>query len=142
MLREIIGTRQSCIHNSLPLLRHALLDVELQLFPVRIDHCVDVIIALRSAVQAECQAARFVRQINGWAYSVPGDILAPEPAATQGRMSFPERNHAFEETKDFLVRRQLAPIQPSRLIVLVVGIVVAELGVEEFISGSEHGRSV
>src|SRR6266446_891802 len=57
-------------------------------------------------------------------------------------MIFPERNHAFEETKNFLVRRQLAPVQPSRFVVLVIGIVVAELRVQEFVPGSEHWGSV
>src|SRR5260370_7602126 len=53
-------------------------------------------------------------------------------------MSFPERNHALEETKYVRVRAHLAPVQPSGFVILVVGIVVAKLRVQEFISGSEH----
>src|SRR5260370_33500906 len=53
-------------------------------------------------------------------------------------MSFPERNHALEETKYVRVRAHLAPVQPSGFVILVVGLVVAKLRVQEFISGSEH----
>src|ERR1700704_401672 len=53
-------------------------------------------------------------------------------------MSFPECNHAFEEMKDVRVRAQLAPVQPSGFIILVIGIVVAKLRIQEFISCSEH----
>src|SRR6267378_4373183 len=53
-------------------------------------------------------------------------------------MSFPKRNHALEETKNVRVRAHLAPVQPSRFIVLVIGIVIAELRVQEFVSGPEH----
>src|SRR5882762_9788724 len=53
-------------------------------------------------------------------------------------MSFPKRNHALEETKNVRVRAHLAPVQPSRFIILVIGIVVAKLRIQEFISCSEH----
>ena len=66
--------------------------MELQLFPIRIDHHVDVIVVLRSTVQTECQAMRIVRQIDRWADAVPGDVLPPEPAPAQRGMIFPERN--------------------------------------------------
>src|SRR5437016_14131845 len=57
-------------------------------------------------------------------------------------MSFPERNHVLEETKNVRVRTQLAPVQPSGFVILVIGIVVAKLRIQEFISGSEHWSSV
>src|SRR6266576_6036486 len=108
MVREVVGTRQCRVHNSLPLFWRTFcrtfLDMELQLFPVRVDHRVDIVVALRSAVQAESEAARVIGQIDGWPNSIPRDILPPEPAAAQGRMSFPERNHALEETKHVRVR--------------------------------------
>ena len=86
MLGEIVRTRQRCVHNSLPLLRRSFLDLELQLFPVRVDHHVDIVITLRNAVQAERQAARIVGQID-LAGPVPGDVLPPESAAAQGGMT-------------------------------------------------------
>src|SRR5882762_10009356 len=57
-------------------------------------------------------------------------------------MSFPQRNHALEETKNVRVRAHLAPVQPSRFIILVIGIVIAKLRIQEFISGSEHWSPV
>src|SRR2546430_16213185 len=57
-------------------------------------------------------------------------------------MSFPERNHVLEETKNVRVRTQLAPVQPSGFVILVIGIVVAKLRIQEFISGPEHWDSV
>ena len=57
-------------------------------------------------------------------------------------MGFSERNHTFEETKDVLIRLELVPVQPTDFVVLVVGIVVAKLRVEEFIAGSEHGDTI
>src|SRR6202790_1616241 len=57
-------------------------------------------------------------------------------------MSFPECNHVLEETKNVRVRAHLAPVQPSRFIILVIGIVIADLRIQEFISGSEHWGSV
>src|SRR5208337_2870575 len=57
-------------------------------------------------------------------------------------MTLPERNHAFEETENILISPELAPVQPSRFVVLVIGIIVAELRVKEFIPSSEHWDSV
>ena len=85
--------------------------MELQLFPVRIDHCVDVIVTLGSAVQAECQAMGILRQIDRGADAIPGNILPPEPAPAQRGMIFPERNHLLEELKNVLIGSELTPIQ-------------------------------
>src|SRR5271156_4961733 len=57
-------------------------------------------------------------------------------------MTFAERNHALEETKYILILPQLIPVQPPRFIVLVIGIVVAELRIQEFIASSEHRDAV
>src|SRR5260370_34959615 len=53
-------------------------------------------------------------------------------------MGFPERNHVLEETNNVRVRTQLAPVQPSGFVILVIGIVVAKLRIQEFVAGSEH----
>src|SRR4029077_19639763 len=74
--------------------------------------------------------------------AVPGDVLAPESAARQRGMRLPERNHAFEETKNVLIRLELAPVEPADFVVLVVGIVVAKLRVQELITGSEHRDAI
>ena len=49
-------------------------------------------------------------------------------------------NHEAEEFEQIPVLLQQAPIQPGDLIVLAVGVVVAELGVAELVTGQEHGR--
>ena len=51
-------------------------------------------------------------------------------------MRFPERDHLFEETKNVLIRLELAPVKPADFVVLVVRIVVAELRVQEVSSFS------
>src|SRR5689334_2767932 len=108
--------------------------MKLQLLPVRVDHHVDVIVTLRSAVQAESQTAGVIRQVCFLANSVPVHILPPEAAAAQRRMLFSKCNHALEEAEYILICLKLAPVQPSRSVVLVVGIVVAVLGVQEFVA--------
>src|ERR1700758_1721833 len=57
-------------------------------------------------------------------------------------MTFTKRNHVLEETENVSIRLQLAPVQPSGLVVLVIGVVVAELRVQEFVAGPEHWDSV
>src|SRR5258708_2464775 len=79
-LREVVRARQRGVHDSEPILRCPFLDAKLQLVPIRIDHHVKVIVALRGTMEAERQAVRVVRQVGGPCCTVPGDILAPESA--------------------------------------------------------------
>src|ERR1700733_5193374 len=116
--------------------------MELQFLPVRIDHRIDVVITLRSSVQAECQAVRVVGQIDRGADTVPGNILPPEPAPAQRGMISSKRNHLLEELENVLIGSESTPIQPSNFVVLVVGIVVAKLRVQELVPGSKHRRTV
>src|ERR1700739_1435852 len=57
-------------------------------------------------------------------------------------MTFTKRNHVLEETKNVSIRLQLAPVQPSGFVVLVIRIVIAKLRVQEFVAGPEHRDSV
>src|ERR1700678_1909383 len=57
-------------------------------------------------------------------------------------MIFAERNHLLEESKNILIGSELTPIQPANFVVLVVGIVVAKLRVQEFVAGAKHRRTV
>src|SRR5690606_26877081 len=50
--------------------------------------------------------------------------------------------HLFEKTKDFTMIIKPSPIQPARFVVLVVGIAVASLRLQELISRTQHGGSV
>src|ERR1700739_142785 len=57
-------------------------------------------------------------------------------------MGFPERDHLFEETKNVLIRLELGPVKPTEFVVLVIGIVVAELCVQELIASPEHWYAI
>src|SRR5512133_1848730 len=57
-------------------------------------------------------------------------------------MTLTKRNHVLEETENVLVGLQLAPVQPSSFVVLVIRIVVSELRVEELVAGSKHRYAI
>src|SRR5271169_428505 len=116
--------------------------MELQLLPICIDHHVDIVVALGSAMQTKGQTMRIGREIDLGANAVPGNILAPEPAATQRRMRLPERNHRLEEPEYILIRFELTPIQPADFVVLVIRVVVSELCIQELVAGPEHWDAV
>jgi hypothetical protein len=46
VLGEIEGTRQVGVHNSRPIFGRTLLNLELQLLPIGIDHHLDIVVAL------------------------------------------------------------------------------------------------
>src|SRR4029077_19145247 len=85
---------------------------------------------------------RIVRQIYRGTDPVPAEFLPPEPAAAQRGMIFPERNHILEKPENVLIRPESVPIKPPNFVVLVVGIVVAKLGVQELVPGPEHRCAV
>ncbi len=60
---------------------------------------------------------------------------------SDGRVRHAERDHIAEELEHIPVLFQKAPVQPGDLVVLAVGVVVAEFRVAEFVAGEEHGRS-
>src|SRR5580704_8871247 len=140
--RKIAGAGQGCVDDSRPFLWRTLLDLKLQLFPIGIDHGVDIVVALRSSVQTERQGVGIVGQVRGWASAIPGHVLAPEPATAQRRMTLAKRNHVLKETEDVGIFLELAPVQPACFVVLVVWIVISELRVQKFVAGAEHGSSV
>src|SRR5215813_2057907 len=57
-------------------------------------------------------------------------------------MRLAEGNHLFEEIEDIPIRLESVPVQPADLVILVVRIVVSELGVQELVTGPEHGDAV
>src|SRR6266478_932443 len=57
-------------------------------------------------------------------------------------MIFPEGNHPLEEPENVLVGSELTPIQPSNFVILVIGIVVAKLGIQELVPSPKHRRTV
>src|SRR5208337_417791 len=93
-------------------------------------------------MQAKRQTPGILRKIDHRSKAVPGNVLTPESAATQRRMRLPERNHAFEEQEYVLIRLEPAPIQPVDFVVLVVGIIVSELCIQELVTRPEHRDAV
>src|ERR1700693_2745435 len=93
-------------------------------------------------MQAKRQTAGIWRQIDHRSNAIPGNVLAPESAAAQRRMRLPERNHAFDEAEDVLIRLELTPIQPADFVVLVIRVVVSELCIQELVTGPEHRDAV
>ena len=57
------------------------------------------------------------------------------------RMHMPVPNHKFEKFKQFPVLIKETPVQPGGFVVLAIRVVVAVLGIAEFIPRQEHGRS-
>src|SRR5215469_13288483 len=53
-------------------------------------------------------------------------------------MAFAESDHVSEKTENILIGSQLAPVEPSGFVVLVVRIVIAELCVQKLVAGTEH----
>src|SRR5208337_2656518 len=93
-------------------------------------------------MQTKRQTARIWGQIGRGSNAVPGNVLAPEPAATQRRMRLPERNHTFEEAEYVLIRLELTPIQPADFVVVIIRVVVSELCIQELVTGPEHRDAV
>src|ERR1700731_762039 len=57
-------------------------------------------------------------------------------------MRLPERNHALKEAEYVLIRLEQTPIQPADFAVLVIGIVVSELCIQELVARAEHRDAV
>src|SRR5215469_9402951 len=85
---------------------------------------------------------RIWRQIDGGANAVPGNVIAPEPAATQRRMRLSKRNHAFDEPTDVTILFELTPIEPADFVILVVRIVVSELSIQELVACAKHRDAI
>lgn len=57
-------------------------------------------------------------------------------------MRFPEGDHLAKELKKLSIIFELVPVEPSRLVILVVRIVVALLRVQELVTRQKHRRAV
>src|ERR1019366_7797886 len=69
----------------------------------------------------------------------PTDLgVRVELLLTQNRMRSTKGNHAAGEAVHFLVLLQLAPVTPTGLVVLAVGVVVAALRAAKFITAEQH----
>ena len=69
-------------------------------------------------------------------------VVAPGDAVrlSQYRVLLSERDHMSGEQPVILILPLLMPVQPGNFIILTVGVVIAELGVQEFIPGEKHGN--
>src|SRR5581483_12265239 len=76
LLDEILRAIRKCIDDAFPVV--PLLNPEVQRLPIRIDHCVNVMIALRGAVQAKRKSVRFPGKVDGAFHAIPTDVFAPK----------------------------------------------------------------
>ena len=121
-----------------PAARRALLDLEVERLVVRVDHDVEVAVALRCAVQAISDAVRVEGQVDARPDPVPADVVAPELRAADGRVGLAKCDHPLRESKMVGMHVLARPVQPGRLVVLVVRVVIPPLGPQELVAGPEH----
>src|ERR1700749_27025 len=57
-------------------------------------------------------------------------------------MVLAKSNYALEEAENIRIGLEPTPVEPRRFVVLIVRIVVTRLGLQEFIPGPKHRRSV
>ena len=141
-LPDVVRTVAAGVDDPAPLLRPPLLHGEVERLPVPVDHHVDVIVVLRGAAHAEGQTARVGRQVHRPFQAIPADVLAPEAASAERRVGLAEGDHQPREPEDVAVGVKATPVQPARLVVLVVGVVVAPLCVKELVAGPQHRRAI
>ena len=65
-------------------------------------------------------------------------LVRVESFPPQDRMRPAKRKDAASKPKDFVIPLEERPIDPTRLVVLAIGIVVAPLAAPEFVSGKKH----
>src|SRR5208283_1217540 len=98
-LGDVIRALETCVDRPLPTARPALLDRESQRLMVRVDHHVEVAVALRGPEQAVREAVRVVGQVGQVADSMPPKVAAPELAASKRSMGLAERDHLLDEAE-------------------------------------------
>src|SRR5688572_22375570 len=96
---------------------------------IRVDEHVEIAFADGATPQTEGEAARLFPEIDVPSRAVPVHVTVPEAAAGDGEARLSERDEALEEAKHVAVLLEPAPVEPGRFVVLVVGVVVAPLGV-------------
>lgn len=102
LFTNVARTLLKRVDDALP--RARLLDFECERFPVRVDECIYIVIALRGAMQTECQCARFLGKVNLFRVEpVPLDIIAPKGRSCDRQMPFPEGDHLRKEAEHVAV---------------------------------------
>ena len=81
-------------------------------------------------------------------YAVPGFDCLQEKLVQALALIFgidvsqqPPRNEQFHKTVQIRMLRDQGPIEPTGLIVLAVGVVVAQLGPAHFVAHQDHGHT-
>src|SRR6516225_7177805 len=83
-----------------------------------------------------------IGQIDGRFYSAPPNVLAPESAPADGRMSFAESDHQPEEAKNVRMLTKPFPVQPRCFVVLIVRIIIPSLCMQKFVACCEHWNAI
>src|SRR4030095_6679155 len=73
---------------------------------------------------------------------MPSNIAAPESPAPNGAVGATKRDHVLEKPEDVDIGLKPIPVEPCRLVVLVVRIVVSPLCVHELVASYKHRRSI
>ena len=68
-------------------------------------------------------------------YPILTEFPRKEPSTAQRGMLLAKRDHLFEEPEDPSVLLEQRPIEPTDLVVLAIGIVIAALCSSDFIAG-------
>src|SRR5208337_762245 len=99
-------------------------------------------VALRGPEQAVREAVRVVGQVGQVADPMPPNVAAPELAASKRSMGLAERDHLLDEAEMIRMGYLARPVQPCRLVVLVIWVIVAALGLQELVARGEHRNAV
>src|SRR5208337_5013278 len=73
---------------------------------------------------------------------MPPDVAAPESAASKGWMGLAECDHLLDEAEMIRMGYLTRPVQPCRIVVLVIWIIVAALGLQKLVARGQHRDAV
>src|SRR5208282_3699008 len=82
-----------------PLVCPSLLNGESQILPVTVDHHIDIGVPQAAATQNKCQRVRIVGLIRVCGHAIPANVVVPEGAAPDRRMSLAKCDHRFKKSE-------------------------------------------
>ena len=65
-----------------------------------------------------------------------------EPTPLQHRVLLPDADHPTHEAQEVPLLRAQGPVQPGKLVVLAIGVVVPALAVAQLVAAAEHGNAL
>ncbi len=107
-----------------------------------IEHDVEIVVLLGSAMKTVGQRAGSPRQVRAAYSPEPLDIITPEERSAKRRMIPAKRDHRLEEAENVTVCFEPAPVEPGLRAIDVVWVRIAFLRLKKFVSRPEHRRAV